>query len=332
MTSQNLITNELKKFEVTDAAIAAMSKEFMALTIQGLDDREGYKRVKESRIFVKSKRVAVEKTRKELKEESLNFGRMVDAEAKRIFALLEPIESHLEAQETAIDKEKERIKAEEEAKAQAAINARVAILAGYGRQGDLMTVAMMPPDQFEAEVVKAKVEFEAEQARKAEEERRKKEESERLVRVAEEQAKERARLEAMAKEQEEKQAAIRKQEEALIAEKAAIKSAEDAKIAEASRLEELERVRREATEKAKADAEREAKAKAEKEAESARLEAEKSAKKERLRPDREKLAALAEAIQSITRPALKSQEAKAALQEAEKLLSQACTYLKKGDA
>jgi len=63
-------------------------------------------------MVVKNHRVAVEKKRKDLKADALEWGRKVDAEAKRISALLEPIEVHLQTEEDKVTKEKERIKAE----------------------------------------------------------------------------------------------------------------------------------------------------------------------------------------------------------------------------
>ncbi|MCC6409719.1 MAG: hypothetical protein IT453_21370, partial [Planctomycetes bacterium] len=105
----------LATFSPADAAIAEMRERYMALEIKGLDDRAGYKIVREARLDVKRHRVAIEKKRAELKADALEYGRKVDGEAKRLTAMLEPIEAHLETQEKAIDAERDRIKAEAEA-------------------------------------------------------------------------------------------------------------------------------------------------------------------------------------------------------------------------
>lgn len=76
---------ELVKYDVTEAALETYRKEFLPLTINGLDDHEGYEKVKEARLFIRGERVNVEKRRVELKAQSLEYGRAVDAEAKRIF-------------------------------------------------------------------------------------------------------------------------------------------------------------------------------------------------------------------------------------------------------
>ena len=54
---------------------------------------------REGRLLLKAKRVEIEKTRKRLKEQSLLEGRFIDSLAKRLFAIIEPAEEHLELQE-----------------------------------------------------------------------------------------------------------------------------------------------------------------------------------------------------------------------------------------
>lgn len=118
------ISTQLARFSLADAAIAEMQQQFMPLSINGIEDAEGYKRVHAARMTVKGHRVEVEKLRKELKADALEYGRKVDGEAKRITALLAPIESHLEAEEKAIDDAKEAIRNAARLKAEAEERAR----------------------------------------------------------------------------------------------------------------------------------------------------------------------------------------------------------------
>src|SRR5580692_6463405 len=108
---------ELAKYSVTDEALAQYRKEFLPLTIKGLDDVEGYEKVRDARLFIKAERVNVEKKRVELKASALEYGRAVDAEAKRITVAIEEVENHLMAEQKKIDDEKERIKFEKEQRA-----------------------------------------------------------------------------------------------------------------------------------------------------------------------------------------------------------------------
>jgi hypothetical protein len=99
---------ELKKYNVTDSTIEKLKADYMEIKVESPEDKLNYTLAKTARSEIKSLRVQVEKKRKELKEESLNFGRCIDSEAKRIISLLEPIENHLLSQEKIVDDEKER--------------------------------------------------------------------------------------------------------------------------------------------------------------------------------------------------------------------------------
>lgn len=128
----DLIKRELTKYDAVVPAVNELAKEFMPLKIESIDDKDGYNEVSKALRFVVSKRTAVEEKRKELKADSLAYGRAVDARAKEITSMLEPIESHLKNEKLRIDTEIERLKAEEEEKKQKGINDRIAILIGLG--------------------------------------------------------------------------------------------------------------------------------------------------------------------------------------------------------
>jgi len=109
-----LIKRELTKFDVVVPAVAELSKEFLPLKIASIDDTEGYAEVSKALRFIVSKRTSVEDKRKELKADSLAYGRAVDARAKEITEMLSPIELHLKSEKDRIDAEKEDIKKREE--------------------------------------------------------------------------------------------------------------------------------------------------------------------------------------------------------------------------
>jgi hypothetical protein len=119
-----LIKRELTKFDVVVPAVAELSKEFLPLKIASIDDTEGYTEVSKALRFVVSRRTAVEDKRKELKADSLAYGRAVDARAKEITEMLSPIELHLKSEKDRIDEEKEQIKKREEEAKLAVINDR----------------------------------------------------------------------------------------------------------------------------------------------------------------------------------------------------------------
>lgn len=254
-----IIEQELQKYNLPDAAIEELSKRYMPLTIADVADKQGYKDVAEALAVVRGKRIAVEDKRKELKEESLRFGRTIDAEAKRITALLEPIERHLNGVKGWFETEKEAIKQAVIKKQQEELQLRVDALIAYKKYIPIATLQIMKDSDYQTLLVTAKSEFdaaeliritaeqEAEQIAAAEKLRQSVIVAEQAAIVASEKARldaifaeqeaERQRLSEIAKQQAEKEAA-------LIAEQSRIKAAEQEairKVAEEKRIEEAKR-------------------------------------------------------------------------------------------
>lgn len=248
----------LTKFTPTDTAIAAMRDEYMPLSIRDVNDSEGFKAVHSARMVVKNHRVQVEKVRKELKADALEYGRRVDAEAKRITAMLEPIEGHLAQQEDAYEAEKERIRNAERLRLEAEQRAKE-----------------------EAEAARVKAEQEAEAAK-----------------IKALQEAENARLKAEADRLAEQQRKIDEERRVIEAEKKRLADIE------AERLREIETQRREKEAAERAKIETEQRIAREAEAAKTKAAAEEAAriKAEALRPDREKLLAVAAAVNAIDIP------------------------------
>ena len=288
-------SKELKRFSLADDAIARMAGEYMPLTIRDVTDTEGFKAVHEARMVVKNHRVEVEKTRKALKADALEYGRKVDAEAKRITALLEPIEEHLRWQEVDYEAAKEAIRNAARLKAEAEERAK-----------------------REAEEARLRAEREAEEAK---------------ARAEREAEAERLRVERMALEAERR--VMEAERARVAAEQKAAQDKIDAEnrrlaVIEAARLRKIEdeRIAKEAAERARIATEqriaREAAAKkaAEEAAEVARVKA------EALRPDREKLLTVASCVAGIDVPYVSSPEAVDAARKIEAVLRKAQAEIK----
>ncbi|QDV09310.1 hypothetical protein Poly30_48680 [Planctomycetes bacterium Poly30] len=125
---QRQIEEALANYSPTDAGIAELAAKAGGLQIEDIDDREGYQAVSTVRKEVKAVRVQVEKTRKALKADALEYGRAVDTEAKRITAALLEIEEPLHEQEKLIDEQRAERRAAEEAAAKAVLDDRVTML------------------------------------------------------------------------------------------------------------------------------------------------------------------------------------------------------------
>lgn len=211
-------TEALAKYDVADAAIAAMAERAAGLSIDGLEDKAGLSRVREARIEVRDLRVRVEKTRKELKADALAYGKAVDGEARRIREQLEPIEAGLKEQEDAIASEKAAIAlAQREAK-EAALQARVDALVAAGAPIQVRVVEAMTDVEYEEALKDAQ---EAQEVSRKMREQEEAAEAKRQLEQREAEEKERAAREAERAELDEQRAAQRAEADRLTVERLA---------------------------------------------------------------------------------------------------------------
>lgn len=293
---------ELSRFRVQDKAIAKLAEDYLPLKIDGINDKKGFDLVHRARMDVKNRRVDVEKLRKELKADALEYGRQVDSEARRITEMLEPIESHLQAEEDAVTAEKARIKkAEEDARAKI-VEERVQALMAFGVDFKRDWLAGMTEEAFQAELKNARCQYEIRQAQLAAEKERIAAADKAREELAATLAAERAALDAQRKAQDAEAARLKAHAAAI-----------EAKAAFERRHIELENAKREASEKSRVETEQRiadeqaiAKARAELKAENDKLAAEaKEAarlKAEAMRPQVEKLLSVAAQVLFIVVP------------------------------
>ena len=318
--NETLIGTELQKFNITDAAIGILSKEFMPLTINGLDDHEGYKQVHEARMVIKKKRVEVTKTGKDLREDALRYQKAILGEEKRILALLAPIEDHLTEEEEKVDREKKRIQEAIEEKERLRIQARVDFLLDSGcrlrdktysifdlsiPESDLI---LYTDEQFEIICGKVNDLVKEERNRIAEEERKRKEENDRLTAIATEQESERKKIEDAKR-------AIEKEKQDLEHQK------------------EIERIKKETEEKVRLETEAKAKKDTDEKAEKERLdklavEAEMK-RKEEIKPDKEKILKLARTLEDMDFPTMKTEEGEKVLADSKTKILNVAKIMKK---
>lgn len=292
LTPISIETEELSKFRRQDAAIAKLAEKYLPLTIDGVNDKQGFKAVHDARMVVKKTRVAVEQTRKELKADALRYGQTVDAEARRLTALLEPIESHLQAEEDAVEQAKQKIKQAAEDARRMALKMRINALTNCGYLcDDPVAIGDMTDQQFETILAAARLDsIERDRIATIEKERLAVESEVRRI-EAEKLAAERERLEKI-------EMAQLVEARRLRAERIKIEQQE----AEQKRAVELEAAKQQAAERARVETEQRlaaqvAKEKADADAkEAARLKAEAE------RPHRERLLEVARKVESILVP------------------------------
>ena len=112
--AENIITSELAKQNVTDAVIAELKKNFLPLKINGIDDKEGYKKVHDARIQCRDIRVLAEKICKKGREDAIKIQKDWISKEKQVVAQVQEVELYLKKQEDDIDAQKEAIRIHQE--------------------------------------------------------------------------------------------------------------------------------------------------------------------------------------------------------------------------
>lgn len=285
----------------------------LAVTVKDADDREGMKEAREVRLQLRAVRVAAEKTRKAMKEESLRTGKAIDGLYNLLAYAVEPLEKDLAEKEEFALRERERQRQElRDARSVQLVNL------SYSTPVDL---ADLTEEQFAGILQDAKDlnDLRIARERKAEEERiaaakaaeeereRVRIENERLkAEAAAREAEMKAERERVAKERAESEAKAaaerRALEEAARKEREAAEAKAKAEAAARAKAEAEARALREANERREA----EAKAAAEK-AERERIAAEKKAARA---PDKAKLLSFAGTVRALSVPDASTEDGK----------------------
>jgi DNA repair exonuclease SbcCD ATPase subunit len=134
MTKGTELTLKPIEYGVTKIALKEQLQEFAGLQIHGINDKDGYEVVRRAIATARDLRLTIEAKRKELKQVSLDYGRMVDDIAKDLQAEIEPVEQALRKEKEKVDNELERIRAEKEAERQRKIGERINALLSLGFQ------------------------------------------------------------------------------------------------------------------------------------------------------------------------------------------------------
>lgn len=225
LTPEQQAKNEIAKFNVADAGIASLNRKYGSLKIEGIEDKDGYKKVYAAWQEVREKRIGVEKKHKEIKSDYLTISRAIDAEKNRLVDKLKPLEDKLGDEVDRIDALKKEEKERAEREAQERLQARVNALIENGMQFngsfysigeqismDVISIKDMNDEQFSSLMEKVELEHIKILEAEAEKERQEQEERDRLKRQQEEQARKE-------QEQKEEQARLDREREELLEEK-----------------------------------------------------------------------------------------------------------------
>ena len=320
MTDKTFDTLPPILYDTNLAAIAKLKEAYMPLEITDLEDKEQFEAVHDARMVMVKVRTRIDKQRKSNNDGARKYIKDNDDAAKELLAESTPIEEHLQAEEQKVTDEEKQIKAEEAEKFRVMIQERVDALQEYNVVLPFADVAGMEDGVFEFKLETAKLNYEAEQKRIADEEQERIDRQVEIDRKAAEQAEK-------DKEQADKEEALRIEREAFEAEKREAKEKKDRKEFEAKAKEDARIQAEKDAAKVIEDARIAAEA-----AETARIlkEAVEKAEADRratLLPDKEKLIAWAECIASTVEPEVHSAEAKEIVENAGMALSQICEHI-----
>ncbi len=349
-------TYDIIKYDVNEVELTQLAIEYSKLKVLGVNDKENYEIIRKARLDVVKHRTAIEAERKKYKEKALKYGRDVDAEAKRLTAIITPIERYLTEQEEIVANEIARIKAEAEAIEAARIQTRIdrlfALGCSFNGQNYLLPFApagyTVPSplakacndEQFEVIYGEFQKLVDTENKRVEDEKAAKIAEEERLAKIKEEQESESKRLAAIAEKQAEKERKIKEAEEKIEKEKQRLIDEENERVAAAAReqqriedekkrVEELEKAKKEAAERAIKDAEEKASREQAEKEEREQREKEEEARQEMLKPDKDKLMAFADSIDFLRFPDLSAESAQNIIHAAKKALAAISNKIRK---
>lgn len=99
---------EIDNFNPTVAELHELAEKYKELTIDGLDDKDGYERVHKARMELVRTRLEITKTGKALRDDANKFAKAVIAKEKELVGLIEPVEKELKAKQDEIDEKRER--------------------------------------------------------------------------------------------------------------------------------------------------------------------------------------------------------------------------------
>lgn len=333
----------LLKVNVTETVLAQLEKEYTGLTIAGIDDKDGFLKVKAARKKCKDLRILADKICKDGRENAVKEQKLWLKEAARVIGRIEAVEKPLKAEEDRITDELEAIKtAKKEAESRMIADrilsfSEVGAVLSYDDAKDMSTseykdtlegitaeynakkeAERIEAERVEAELVEARRIAEETAAREAAE----REEADRLLKIEQDKIRE-------------QQAEISRQFAELKAAQDAVNAAKEAEEREKQKAIEIAA----AVEKTKREAEEAAKRKAE-EDEAARLEAIAKAERERIEadrlaeikkaqaPDKEKLLVLLTEIESIFFPEMATAAGIVIAGDVANLLLKAASHIK----
>jgi len=132
MTIEESIKIEIAKFDPFEARLNELKEQYKDLSINGIEDKEGYENVRLAIAELRGIRTGTTKDKAIIKKPFLEACTTIEEKSKWIIAEVSKIEDPLQKKKDAIDAEKERIKQQKQAAQQAIFTKRTIQLSNMG--------------------------------------------------------------------------------------------------------------------------------------------------------------------------------------------------------
>ena len=165
------INTGMQAFEARKEELMLLAKEAEDIKVTTYEDKANLKRATELRKKIKAARVKVENEGKAMRDPLNGVNKEISAKQNELVAIVSPSERSLQEIEDWYDAEKERLEIEEKMAEEERIQNRVDKLRAYNCEIDLVYLKAIDDEQFETLVARAKVEFDKDEADKAERQR-----------------------------------------------------------------------------------------------------------------------------------------------------------------
>lgn len=317
---------------VTPETVVATIKRALSLKVTGLDDKKGLAEAKETFREIVKLRTTCEKEHKAVKEGALRECQRIDKSRRDTLALLAPAEEHVKKLASMVEREQERLKKEAEDNLLAK---RLEDLREVGGTCAESALRSMPATEFELMLSR----FREEARLRKEDQERRDTEAKRLKAEQDKLAADRAEFDRKQREQEAETARLKKieddkraaEQEKLDEQRRKIEADQkrlDDEAADRQRKIDDERLKTEAAERSRVETEARLKREAD-EAERTRLAKEAADRRElAMRPDREKLLAVADAVDAIELPGELQADSACMLEDVKEILSAAARLIR----
>lgn len=169
--SSTVIASRLEAFEEKKAKLSKLANTYAGLTIQGIEDKEGFKRLSDARKELKKHRLEISNQGKEIISSWNIVKNEISSKQEELINIIKPIEDKLYQKEQEIEKENEKIKLEQKLAEDKKVQAKVDAFAKVGAQISFIECKFMSDTEFERLLAAHTEKFTKDEAEKAEQER-----------------------------------------------------------------------------------------------------------------------------------------------------------------